>query len=246
MCVSCYATSVTGPTPPRSGPRTGSRPGAGSSPKLLRPWYLVAAMALTWMVGVLTATRACKDLGYLRGAHEAMDHADAALQAARAPTERIGAVVEKSRLHAYAERHRIAFPLSLARTMLYAALALVSGAAIAGRKGARPLALQLSLAAGSLAVLTYGALEPVRLVVADAVAADAALHAGALPFDATTDLGPEGYRQLYLWTELGWLCFLLVVVHGSAVLALTRRRTKEFFDAIARERADAEQSDSEP
>jgi hypothetical protein len=69
--------------------------------------------------------------------------------------------------------------------------------------------------------------------MAQAVAADTVAHGmGQLP-DLGSKESVEVYRSLHLWAERFRFAVLEVGVFGGAAYALTRQRTKQFFEAVA-------------
>jgi hypothetical protein len=218
---------------------------APQSPRRMRPWYFVAAMCLTWVVGVFGATGGCAELSFMRGSQQLPDALEEQTEAQTEPLERLPLVMEKARLAALAEHHRQAFPLSAAQLLLCALLALVSGAAIAGRRGSRVQALQIVAANAALALLAYLLLSPVRDAVAEAVANDIAQFGPGSLAELDDGTGAATtWRSLYHWGEILRLLLLEAVVFGSAALALTRQRTKDFFAAA--EQAAEQRRDENP
>ncbi len=192
-------------------------------------------MSLTWVVGFFGAIGGCAELSYLRGSQELPDAIEEQVEAQDDPLERLPLVMEEARLAALAEHHERVFPLSAAQLLLFVLLALVSGAAIAGRRGSRSQAIQIVAANAALALLAYLLLAPVREAVGEAVAKDIADHgAGPLLQVDTAEQASATWRSLYQWGELLRLLLLELVVFGGAALALTRQRTKEFFALLER------------
>jgi hypothetical protein len=204
------------------------------APHKLRPWYFVLAMCLCWVVGLFGATSGCSNLSYLRGSQRLPSILE---PGAEDPTAsalvRSGIVRERARLQAMAERHRQAFPLSLAQLLLSMLLVLASGAALGGRRNARNLAIQVVAANALLGLADWVLMGPVRDAMDIAVATDGVDHGiGVLP-----ELGREAsvqmVRDFQVWAERIRFGLLEVGVFGGAVLALTRVRTRAFFAAVA-------------
>ncbi|MBW2457089.1 MAG: hypothetical protein JRI68_21415 [Deltaproteobacteria bacterium] len=190
-------------------------------------------MSLTWVVGVFGSIGGCAELSYLRGSQELPDAIEKQTEAQADPLERLPLVMEEARLTALAEHHQRVFPLSAAQLLLFVLLALVSGAAIAGRRGSRNHAVQVVAANAALAFLAYLLLSPVREAVGEAVAKDITVHgAGPLLQVDTAEQAAATWRSLYQWGELLRLLLLEVAVFGGAALALTRQRTKDFFALV--------------
>lgn len=198
----------------------------------MRPWFLTLAMSLTWIVGVFGATSGCSDVSFLRGSREMPRFVRKQSQAGDHPVMRSSAVAQQARLEAVRSIHQRLFPLSLAKLMLAIGLVLVSGAAMAGRRGAQRLALQMITANAVLAAVYFGLTAPVRDAVAMAMATDAVDHGSSLPNMSRAE-SIELLRHVYQgmdWLRLG---ILEVAIFGGAAVALTRERTQRYFDAVA-------------
>ncbi|MBI4704982.1 MAG: hypothetical protein HY744_28075 [Deltaproteobacteria bacterium] len=200
-------------------------------------------MCLTWVVGVLGASSGCANVAYLAGWYrpppETLD--PGAIDAASQPLVHSSRVVEQARLRATADAHRVAFPLGIAKLLLGTLLVLASAAALAARPSARSLALQAVAASALLAALDHGLLGSVRDEVGRAVAADMVEHGfGQLP-DMSREESVAFFRGIYGAAELLRLALLEIGVYGGALLALTRARTKAFFEAPAKTGTDAPQ-----
>jgi len=149
-------------------------------------------------------------------------------------------VLESARLHvrfAMMEHARVMFPLSVAQVILSALLVIASGLAMGGRRGSRGLALQAVVSNAGLAVLTFALTPFLR----------AASAAGALKVSAGVALAPV--QQLLLtsagieWVQRGRLA-MEVGVLALGALALTRARTKHWFEAVAR--TESREEEEEP
>ena len=207
----------------------------------LRPWYLVAAMGLMWVMGVFGATGGCSELSYLRGSQEMPDEITRGVDEAEHPIMRIEMVRQQARLLALAQMHARAFPLAAARMLLCLLLVLVAGAAIAGRRHARTLALQAIAGNAILVVIAYLLHGPVRDAIASAVAEDAVENvSGPLP-GMNREQTVELFRSQQLESErlrVG----LELSVFAMAALALARPRSKAYFAAMEAANVDASES----
>jgi hypothetical protein len=190
-------------------------------------------MSLTAVVGLFGSSSGCATVGYLRGERPAPSMTDAGPEGELPAWVRSGVVRERARLEALAAHHDRAFPLALAKLVLGLLLLAASGAAIAGRRGARDLMLQAVAANAALALLDWILTAPVREAMASAVAADAIEHGVSVP-ELGLERSVELVRALVVWSERIRLGLLEAVVFGGAAVALTRTRTREFFAAVAR------------
>jgi hypothetical protein len=203
------------------------------SPNRLRPWYLVVAMSLTAVVGLFGSSNGCATVDFLRGERAAPSTTDVGPGGEVPAWVRSGVVRERARLEALAAHHDRAFPLALAKLVLGMLLLGASGAALAGRRGARNLMLQAVAANAALALVDWMLTGAVREAMASAVAADALEHGVGVP-ELGMERSVELVRALVVWSERIRLGLLEAVVFGGAALALTRERTREFFAAMAR------------
>ena len=189
-------------------------------------------MCITWVIGVFGATSGCSELGYLRGSQDMPDEISRGVEETDHPLWRMELIRQRARLEALADLHERAFPLGVAQLLLSILLVIVSGSALAGRQGARTLAIQAVMANVALSALTFALLEPVREQSAQAVAEDAIEHGPGVVSGMNEDQSIAFYRQQQIDSErlrLG----LEILVFSLAALALTRRRTKDYFEAVA-------------
>lgn len=208
-------------------------PPPSTNVRQLRPFYLVAALVVTWIVGVQGIASGFATASYLREGHLP----DATALSLRAGPD---AVAQLSATYAIAERialgeaTRLAFPISVATVLLSGLLVVASGLALTGRRGAQSLALQALLANSALAIVTYILLAPVR---------DAAVGAAVEAAAAMTLAESERAMQSPLmWKWLGRMRFGVgeLGLYVLTAIALTRPRSTEFFRAASRAAASAE------
>ncbi len=192
----------------------------------LRPWYLIAAMVLTWFVGVLGMNEGFTIAAFLRGGTIPGGTGSSPLEWTMADLKQIAALEQMRALLAYA---RLTFPLAIAETILSALLVVASGLAMGGRRGARSLALQAIGANALLAALTFALTPAVRAAYIDGVLR--AVDTVALPpGDRAIFVNPRAIQWLlrikFVTYDLGTLAL--------GALALTRARTRTYFAATAR------------
>jgi len=183
-------------------------------------------MVLTWFVGVRGLNSGFSYASFLRSG-TLPDMATAAKHVGTMADvlELAGLEALKSMLaHA-----RVTFPLAVAEVLLAGLLVVASGLAMGGRKGSRGLALQALGANALLAVVAYALTPGVRAAYIDGV-----LHA------VDTVTLPEPHRDVL--TNAGifhWAFRIKLAVFDLGplllgALALTRERTRAFFEAVAR------------
>ncbi|HEY4122938.1 MAG TPA: hypothetical protein VGM56_33970 [Byssovorax sp.] len=198
--------------------------------KRLRPWYLVAAMVVTWFIGVQGLTDGLRVAAFLH--HGVVPTAEDEATEDGAPP-RPSAIPQ---LQAIADARDTTFPLAVAEALLSGLLVVASGFAMSGRKGARSLAVQ-AIAVNALYLVAEYALTPgIRAAWVETFARTA--EALPKPNDYAIFASREflwGLDRARLGIHLGAL--------GLGALALTRSRTKAFFDVVARA---AERAEDEP
>ena len=192
----------------------------------LRPWYLVAAMVLTWFIGVHGLNVGFSIASLLRSG----SLPDAATAASHMSTPddvwTYGFLQQARSLTAHP---RTAFPLAVAQVLLSGLLVVASGLAMGGRRGARSLALQ-ALGANALLVVASFALTPFQR---------AAFVEGCLHAVEGVTVTPIERAWVFSPVALQWIARVRLVIFdlcvlGLGALALTRTRTKTFFEAVAR------------
>jgi len=192
----------------------------------LRPWYLVAGMVLTWFVGVHGLNIGFSTAAFLRSG-TMPDLTSAALHAGT-----MADVLELAglqALRAMLDNARVTYPLAVAEVILSGLLVVASGLAMGGRRGARSLALQ-AIGANALLVLAAFLLTPL---------VRAAYLQGVLQAVDTVTLPAPQREVLTNPGVIQWAWRIKLVVFdlgtlGLGALALTRARTRTYFEAVAR------------
>jgi len=186
-------------------------------------------MALTWFAGVHGLTTGCANAVYLRDG--ALPDVTSAAQNARGGWDLVDlvALLRAVELQAMRLDARVTFPLAVAEALLACLLIVASGLAMTGRRGARSLALQAILANALLAGVAYAATRGVRAAWIEALMRTAAtLPLGAPQRDAF------GNASFFWWAARIKLVIFDLGALTLGALALTRARTKTYFDAMAR------------
>lgn len=188
-------------------------------------------MVMTWFAGVHGLTTGCANAVFLRqGRLPDLATATKAAQGGQDVMD-FAAFMRSAELGAMLSHVRITFPLSIAEAMLGALLVLASGLAMSGRRGSRSLVLQAIAANALLATVAYVATRGVRAAWIEVVVRAAVVLPEAAPQRDANALWWATRIKLVLF-DLGPLAL--------AWLALTRPRTRLFFDAVARTSEGAE------
>jgi hypothetical protein len=205
-----------------------SSPPPSNAVRNLRPWYLVAAMVLTWIIGVQGLATGFAQIAYLRSGSVLTAQTLAPQVDQAEPMHYVAVAGEAARLRAMAEERRVTFPLSVAKLLLSGLLVAGSGLAMAGRPNARSIALQALLANVALSLLDYGLTRPVRGAWIEAVVEAWAAVPGTIPERALFQ-----DRGVWWWMWRLRLVVMDVGALGLAALAITRRRSTTYFEAAA-------------
>jgi len=196
----------------------------------MRPWFLVAAMALTWLAGVHGATHGCATAMFV---HEGTMPDDvAALEHARAaptPAEGLAEFVSVAQLRAVAESGREMMPISIAEMLLSMSLVFASAMVLSGRKNARAFALQAFAVNAIFAIVAYVLTRHVRDHWITAV--EAAGVSLGIPRSGPEGMVGDGRFWFWLW-RIKLVVFELGIL-GVGVAAVLAKRSRAFLDAAA-------------
>lgn len=194
-------------------------------------------MVLTWFVGFNGLTAGCTTVRYLREA-SVIDVGATVHEAPKAedPMQAVLTVYGAARLAAMSEARNVTFPIGVAHILLGGMLLVASAMAMAGRPGARSLALQAILATAVLALIEYALTQRVRAAAIEALVRADVLRA-ALPPDQALLFD----QRLWWWVDRIRLVLFDLGTLGLAAFALTRRRTMAYFDAVAHSSESAEE-----
>jgi hypothetical protein len=175
-------------------------------------------MVLTWFIGVHGLNIGFSTAAFLRAG--TMPDVTAAF---RGGTVRDALeLAAREELRAMLTCSRVTFPLAVAEVLLSGLLVVASGLAMGGRQGARGLALQAVGANALLAVTAFALTPALRAAYSDSLLR----AAEQLPV-------PSGERAMF--ANLGLIQWgMRVGALGLAAVALTRTRTKTYFEAMAR------------
>lgn len=196
----------------------------------LRPWFLVASLILTWLVGMQGMTAGCHWVSFLRGG-SVPDTSVAVEEARNAPNEtrQFQILSDNAEAQAIAETRERAFPLAVAGILLSGLLVVGSALALAGRPGSPRLLIQALVANATLAVVGFALSSHMRSLYVSGLA------------DSARELAfvrPETFAMRARVAV--WARFLIFDV-GAMVMAgaaLFTRRSKAFYELAARAAAE--------
>lgn len=190
-----------------------------------RPWYLVVALVLVSLAGVTAAAEGCATIGYYRGAlqieaplSDGISEMDQA--AIRAATDRYTQSLD--------EEKKTVFPLATSEVVLGMAMFAFAAAAMSGRDGARRALTQIVAVRAGVIILSFFLTKRVRAADEDLRhARDVALMRVAEGDKAESIVGT--YYKHRQGIALAGLTAKAIAL-GLVVLALTRRRTRDFYE----------------
>ncbi|MEO8797248.1 MAG: hypothetical protein ABI551_05125, partial [Polyangiaceae bacterium] len=194
-----------------------------------RPWYLIAALLFAWVFGAAGFIDGCNDAHELRqGYADAADH-----YIVNAPSEASRVAQVDALQHYFDAKLGMSgrlYPLSIAAFLLGATLTLFAARAMAGRSGARNPVIQLTLVQAALVIAAFALTRPVREAWVGVLMAQ--------PFDTGGDTDAariitQYFPRIY---RSGYVVFLVVrtAIAAFIVIAITRPRTRKFFEAAER------------
>jgi hypothetical protein len=202
---------------------------ASARPPGKKPWYLVLALFFALAAGTSSACEGYNVVAFFHA--DAVDPADSSIvEEGQTPGDR--AILQQRLSDEVATlgkaRGRV-FPLGVAALLVGIAMVVVAMRSMAGQTGAHKLLVQLVVFEAALRIGTYALESDVR-------ACDRALNAARfdvrlrqrVPEDEAAKLGPIGEAALTIYEPV----HLGLGTLGSAlvVLALTRRRSRAFFE----------------
>lgn len=192
-----------------------------------------------WLMGVVGMMSGCEEIDYLRGGREMPNKLAHDADEAEHPLARTIVVRELAWIEALGRHHRRAFPLATMRMLVAIVLVVAAGGALVGRPSSRRLALQAIAASVAVAVASFLILAPVRHAAAQAVAEEAVDDEAGAAEGARRHEMVAAQHAIAMRREQS-MALLEIALYGAAALALTRRRTRDYFTALSEPVADAE------
>ncbi len=201
-----------------------------------RPWYLVVALVFISLAGVTAAADGCRIAGFYQGMPveqpmpDGISDIDARL--IHAAEEAFRAALDQDR--------RVVFPLAAAAIVLGMAMFAFSAAAMSGRDGARRALTQL--VAVRAVVIAVGFVATRRFNEADddlqRARTTAELRVSRGPRANQAIAEQEIFQQR--WGRVVNIGFVAtkMLAFGLVIVALTRRRTRQFYEATSEALAD--------
>ncbi len=215
--------------PEQAPPRTSTRPDTSASAE--RPRYLLVALIAALVFGAGCWAEGCGRLAFYRGerAHYAAQNQSIPNDADRAQAEQLYQQYVDT---ADATRGR-GVPLAAATFVLGAALLALGARGLAGKSNTRSALMQVVAAQAIVVAATYFSTRDMRR------AEDDWQYQAAL-FQRRDKIPPDQYADvattlntLKRWAPPGWLA-LRSLASALVILALSRPRSREFFEAAAR------------
>ncbi len=183
-----------------------------------------------WLMGTAGMLGGCEEIDYLRGEQAAMREIELEGEAVSNPLTRGLAVREQARIASIARHHRRAFPIAALRMLVAGVLVVGAGGTLLGRPSSRRLALQAVAASLVVCGASFVVLAPVRHEAAHAVAEDAVDNVVGVG-QGRTRAEVLGEQHAIAMQREQSVAIFEVALYAVAALALTRRRTKEYFAA---------------
>jgi hypothetical protein len=193
-----------------------------------RPWYLVLALLICSGLGACGSTAGWGTIVVYRGAP--LD--DRSHDFAREDSSKAVSAAGDRLMAAMDEERPKAFPLAAGELVLGIAMFLLAAAAMTGRGGARRALVQIMLAQTALIIATFVLTPKFRHAQIDlAVAQEAAKLVETGQTQDQVDRAMPAVHLLYGGISV-FALVLRSVVGGLVIVALTRRRSREYYEAL--------------
>jgi hypothetical protein len=198
-----------------------------------RPWYLVAALIAAWIFGMTSMNDGCNEISYYKTA----DHAELVQSQAEAfgrDADQVVQVMERYFTVMDGAKNRV-FPLAVGSLLLGAAMWGLAFGAMLARSGARTTLVQVIAVHAALIVVAY-------TITPDVHAAEAEASSKLAALTPMPRAGPVREARRFIIEHSGVLPVLQrslrLIGYALVLVALTRRRSREFFEAASAARAE--------
>jgi hypothetical protein len=216
--------------PPTSGDREAADSPRGGAPSK-RPRYLAWALIGALLFGAGCWTEGCSRLAFYRGER---DQAPALNAAIKSDTDRARAEALYQRFTEVADAARgRAIPIAAATFVLGAALLALAARGFAGKANTRSALVQVVTAQAAVVAVSYFVLADVRNAELDWEVERTLIH-------QHETMPPDRYERMVPWMHNvrhfgvpGWLV-ARTVASALIIVALTRRRSREFFESAGK------------
>ena len=214
------------PNPPPDERARSSEASAPAGPR--RPRYLVVALVFALLFGAGCWTEGCERIAFYRGEQDLGRVLDSSLDN-EADRARIGGLYHRFAEISDASRSR-ALPLGAAIFVLGAALLALGARGLAGKTNTRSALMQVVTAQALVVGISYFATREVRWAERDLEVELQLVHQrSSLAPDQYAQLAPRAHGIRKVWDPT-WLV-LRTLASGLIVFALTRPRSRQFFEA---------------
>ena len=203
---------------------------SGAEPKARRPRFLVVALVAALVFGAGCWTEGCSQLAFFRGEREQHAKLTASIQDA-ADRARAEALYQRFVDVAEGARGR-AVPIAAATFVLGAALLALAARGLAGKSNTRSALMQVVAAQAIVVVAGYFLTRDMFNAEADWKWETAIMHQRERSPPEQFAQFASMVRSMRHWGPPGWLVFR-TVASALIVVALTRPRSREFFDAAS-------------
>lgn len=202
----------------------------GADPAVRRPRYLVVALVAALVFGAGCWTEGCGRLAFYRGER---DHGGALNASIKDDEDRARAESLYQHFVSTADAARgRAIPMAAATFVLGAALLALAARGLAGKSNTRSALMQVVAAQAAVVVAAYFVLKDVRNAELDWEFERSLIQQKeSLPPEQYAEVVPT-VQLMRRWAPPGWLVFR-TLASVLIVVALSRPRSREFFEAAA-------------
>jgi hypothetical protein len=196
-----------------------------------RPWYLILALVCAWVFGASAASEGCATVNFYKS-----DSSELALDQAReVDREAVDKIGQRYASVLEGAKTRM-FPLAIASLILGSVMWGLAAGAMAGRNGARAALLQVMSVHALVLVVAFMITPDVRTATVEARVG----LLGLVPEPhSVAERDAQRWLRGHLWAVPAAFTAVQLFGYGLVLVALTRRRTREFFEASSTPRTEA-------